>query len=64
MQSRSTAWWTIVAGLVLLVGLIAAKIWFAAVDGILITGWGVYMLTVASEGASPSRTGLQRLRDR
>jgi hypothetical protein len=64
MRSRSAAWWTIVAGLFVFVALIATKIWFAAIIGILIAGWGVYLLSIAGGAADSSKSGLQRLRDR
>jgi hypothetical protein len=64
MRNRSAAWWTIIAGLVLFVALIATRIWFTALIGLLIIGWGVYMLSVAGGGADASKSGLQRLRDR
>ena len=60
MGSRSAAWWTIVAGLFVFVALIATKIWFVAIIGVLVIGWGVYMLSVAGGAADASKSGLQR----
>jgi hypothetical protein len=64
MRSRSAAWWTIIVGLVLIVALIATRIWFAAIIGVLVAGWGVYMLSLAGGAADASMSGLQRFRDR
>jgi hypothetical protein len=63
-KSRSTAWSTIGAGLFVIVALIATKIWFAAFVGVLIVGWGVYLLSMAGGAADASKSGLQRFRDR
>ncbi|HEX4435408.1 MAG TPA: hypothetical protein VH061_01310 [Solirubrobacteraceae bacterium] len=64
MRSRSAAWCTVVAGLIVFFALIATRIWFAAVIGLLIAVWGLYMLSVVGGAADASKSGLQRLRDR
>lgn len=64
MQSRSAAWCTIVAGLIVFFALIATRIWFVAAVGLLIAVWGLYKLSVAGGAADASKSGLQRLRDR
>jgi UPF0716 family protein affecting phage T7 exclusion len=64
MRSRSAAWCTVVAGLIVFFVLIATRIWFAAVIGLLIAVWGLYMLSVVGGAADASKSGLQRLRDR
>jgi hypothetical protein len=64
MGSRSAAWWVIVFGVLVFAALILTKIWFASVIGLLIVGWGAYMLTALGGGADASKSGLQRFRER
>jgi len=64
MQSRTSAWLVIVVGLFVFVALIATKIWFAALIGVFIAGWGVYLLSAAGGSADASKSGLQRFRER
>ena len=64
MSSRSAAWLTIVVGLFVFVALIATKIWFTGFIGVLVSGWGVYRLSVVGGRADASKSGLRRFRDR